>query len=45
MDIIEEIKRRIESIKEAQNKSELPINREAIGALSELEDLLETIEE
>ena len=45
MDIIEEIERRIESLKEAQSKSETPINREAIGALSELEDLLETINE
>lgn len=45
MDIIEEIERRIESIKKAQSNSQTQINREAVGALSELEDLLETVKE
>jgi hypothetical protein len=44
-EIVEEIERRIESIKKAQTKSLFPISRESIGALAELEDLLEVINE
>lgn len=43
--IIEEVKRRIESIRKAKNSIDYQINREALGALSELDDLLEWLEQ
>ena len=43
--IIEEVKRRIEVIRNAQRNSDSQLSRESIGALGELEDLLEWLEE